>query len=167
MAGSYSPRPWCRWTVVMDIVTPEKRSRMMAGIKSKNTKPEMVVRKLVHRLGFRFRLHRRDLPGSPDLVFPRFRRVIFVHGCFWHQHPRCKFAYTPKSRPEFWIPKLEANMRRDAAAQQALVAAGWDILIVWECEIFDIFNLSNKIHSFLSAEFSPSSSSFASRGAGK
>ncbi|WP_235592239.1 very short patch repair endonuclease [Lysobacter capsici] len=98
----------------MDIVPPKKRSRMMAGIKGKNTKPEMAVRKVVHAMGFRFRLHRKDLPGSPDLVFPRLRKAIFVHGCFWHQHPGCRFAYTPKSNAQFWLDKLERNTRRDA-----------------------------------------------------
>lgn len=151
----------------MDIVTPEKRSRMMAAIKGKNTKPEMAVRKLVHRLGFRFRLHRRDLPGSPDLVLSRFHKVIFVHGCFWHRHPECKYAYTPKSRAEFWIPKFEANVLRDAAAQEALIAAGWNVLVVWECETADLASLAKKIQSFLLAALPASSSSFSSRGAGK
>ena len=109
----------------MDIVTPEKRSRMMSGIRGKNTKPELAVHKLVHALGYRFRLHRRDLPGSPDLVLPRLRKVIFVHGCFWHRHAGCRFAYTPKSNSEFWLTKLNANMHRDAAAHQTLIAAGW------------------------------------------
>lgn len=139
----------------MDIVSPDKRSRMMAGIRGKDTKPEMTVRKLVHRLGFRFRLHRRDLPGSPDIVFPRLQKVIFVHGCFWHRHPGCKFAYTPKSNTEFWLSKLEANTRRDAAAQDALAASGWGVLIVWECEVSDLPALSQKILSFLTEETQP------------
>lgn len=151
----------------MDVVSPDKRSRMMAGIRGKDTKPEIAVRKLVYGMGFRFRLHRRDLPGSPDLVFPRLRKVIFVHGCFWHRHPGCRFAYTPKSNVGFWLAKLEANMRRDAAAQDALVVLGWDVLIVWECEVADAAGLSKKILSFLSAEPLPSPSSFVSREAGK
>lgn len=134
----------------MDVVSPEKRSRMMAGIKGKNTKPEMVVRKLVHSMGFRFRLHRKDLPGSPDIVLPRLKKAIFVHGCFWHRHQGCKFAYTPKSNTEFWLAKLDANMRRDTAALQALAALGWEILIVWECEVSNLPALTTKVNLFLS-----------------
>ena len=137
---------------VMDIFSPEKRSRMMAGIKGKNTKPELVVRKLVHGMGFRFRLHRKDLPGTPDLVFPRLRRAIFVHGCFWHRHPGCRFAYTPKSNTQFWLDKLGANVQRDALALKALDALSWEILIVWECEVSNLPALAQKLNSFLSAK---------------
>lgn len=136
----------------MDIVSPEKRSRMMAGIKGKNTKPEMLVRKLVHGMGFRFRLHRKDLPGSPDLVFPCLKKVIFVHGCFWHRHPGCRLAYTPKSNVQFWQDKLEGNARRDAMALTALDALGWEGLVVWECEVSDLPALALTIKSFLAAE---------------
>lgn len=136
----------------MDIVSPEKRSRMMAGIKGKNTKPELAVRKLVHGMGFRYRLHRKDLPGSPDLVFPRLKKVIFVHGCFWHRHPGCRFAYTPKSNAQFWLNKLEGNTRRDAQAVTALETLGWQILIVWECEVFDLPALTWKVSSFLTVD---------------
>ena len=135
----------------MDIVSPEKRSRMMAGIRAKNTKPELVVRKLVHGMGFRYRLHRKDLPGSPDLVFPRLKKVIFVHGCFWHRHPGCRFAYTPKSNARFWLDKLEGNTRRDALALKALDDLGWEVLIVWECEISDQSAMALKLKSFLSS----------------
>lgn len=135
----------------MDIVSPAKRSRMMAGIKGKNTKPEMAVRRLVHGMGFRFRLHRKDLPGSPDLVFPRLKRVIFVHGCFWHRHQGCRFAYTPKSNSQFWLAKLDANVRRDAVVLQALAALGWEVLIVWECEVANFPALTEKVNLFLSA----------------
>lgn len=137
---------------LMDIVSPEKRSRMMAGIKGKNTKPEMVVRKLVHGMGFRFRLHRKDLPGSPDLVLPRLRRAIFVHGCFWHRHLGCRLAYMPKSNAQFWLDKLEANIRRDALALKALDALGWEVLIVWACEVSNRHALAQKLNSFLAAE---------------
>ena len=133
----------------MDIVSPEKRSRMMAGIKGKNTKPELVVRKLVHGMGFRYRLHRKDLPGSPDLVFSRLKKVIFVHGCFWHRHPGCRFAYTPKSNAQFWLNKLEGNTARDELALAALNAMGWEVLIVWECEVRDLPALSRKVSVFL------------------
>lgn len=135
----------------MDIVSPAKRSRMMAGIKGKNTKPEMAVRRLVYGMGFRFRLHRKDLPGSPDLVFPRLKRVIFVHGCFWHRHQGCRFAYTPKSNSQFWLAKLDANVRRDAVVLQALAALGWEVLIVWECEVANFPALTEKVNLFLSA----------------
>lgn len=136
----------------MDIVSSAKRSRMMAGIKGKNTKPELVVRKLVHGMGFRYRLHRKDLPGSPDLVFPRLKKVIFVHGCFWHRHPECKFAYTPKSNVHFWLNKLEGNTRRDERVLAALDALGWKVLIVWECEVSDPPALTLKVKSFLLAD---------------
>lgn len=136
----------------MDIVPPEKRSRMMAGIKGKNTKPELVVRKLVHGMGLRYRLHRKDLPGSPDLVFSRLKKVIFVHGCFWHRHPGCKFAYTPKSNVPFWLNKLESNMRRDALTLTALDTLGWRALIVWECEVSDLAALNRKVRLFLAVD---------------
>jgi len=126
----------------------------MAGIKGKNTKPEMVVRKIVHAMGFRFRLHRKDLPGSPDLVFPCLRRVIFVHGCFWHQHPGCKFAYMPKTNTQFWLAKLKGNTRRDALALTTLGALDWEVLIVWECEISDQPALTLKLNSFLTQDLS-------------
>lgn len=122
----------------------------MAGIRGKDTKPEIAVRQLVHKLGFRFRLHRRDLPGSPDLVFPRLSKVIFVHGCFWHRHPDCRFAYTPKSNADFWKKKFDANTQRDGIAQEALAALGWEVMMVWECEVRNIPMLSQKILTFLS-----------------
>ena len=108
----------------------------MARVRGRDTKPELRVRRLVHGLGYRFRLYRRDLPGTPDLVLPGRRAVIFVHGCFWHRHPDpdCWRARLPKSRPEFWIPKLEANVVRDASARTALAALGWRVLTVWDCE---------------------------------
>ena len=126
--------------------------RMPVNIKGKNTKPEMVVRKIAHAMGFRFRLHRKDLPGSPDLVFPRLRKVIFVHGCFWHRHPGCRFSYTPKSNTQFWLDKLERNMQRDALALKMLDATHWKILIVWECEISDQRALTLKLNSFLTQD---------------
>ncbi len=124
----------------------------MAGIKGQNTKPEIIVRKLVHGMGFRFRLHRKDLPGSPDLVFPRLRKVIFVHGCFWHRHSGCKFAYIPKSNTQVWLNKLETNTRRDARVTNALGALGWKILIVWECETSSLPALAQKLNAYLVAE---------------
>jgi DNA mismatch endonuclease (patch repair protein) len=112
------------------------RSAQMARVRGKDTKPEMVVRRLVHAMGYRYRLHRKDLPGKPDLVFPRLRKIIQVHGCFWHQHPdpACRRARIPKTRREFWVPKLEGNARRDIENERALRELGWDVLVVWECE---------------------------------
>ena len=107
----------------------------MAGIRAKHTKPELRVRRVAHALGYRFRLYRRDLPGSPDLVFPRLRLALFVHGCFWHQHPGCRRAVLPASRPEYWLPKLARNQTRDAAARGALEAAGWQVAELWECSL--------------------------------
>lgn len=117
----------------MDIVTPAVRSRMMGGIRGTNTKPELIVRSIAHRLGLRFRLHRSDLPGRPDVVFPRHRTVVLVHGCFWHRHD-CGRAANPKTRPAFWKAKFDGNVRRDAATRQRLEEAGWRVIVVWECE---------------------------------
>lgn len=117
----------------MDTMTPELRSRLMSRIKAKDTKPEMLVRSAAHRLGLRFRLHDKQLPGKPDLVLPKHRTVIFVHGCFWHRHG-CKLASNPKSRQDYWAPKFESNVRRDAEHRAALEAAGWRVVVIWECE---------------------------------
>jgi DNA mismatch endonuclease, patch repair protein len=117
-----------------DVVTPETRSRMMSGIRGRDTKPEMAVRRYLHARGFRYRLHARELPGRPDIVLPRYRVVVFVHGCFWHRHEGCRFAYHPKSRQEFWGPKLDGNAARDARDQQRLRDLGWRVDVVWECE---------------------------------
>ena len=115
----------------------EQRSRNMSAIKSKNTKPEIKVRKILHSMGYRFRLHRKDLPGSPDIVLPKYKTVIFVHGCFWHRHENCKYASTPKTRQEFWEAKFRENINRDKLNQENLSSKGWKIIIVWECEIKD------------------------------
>jgi DNA mismatch endonuclease (patch repair protein) len=128
-----------------DRVTPEHRSKIMSMIKSKNTKPEMLVRSVCHELGLRYRLHRKDLPGKPDLVFPKHRLCMFVHGCFWHRHPDCRFAYTPKSRLDFWLPKLAKNAERDLNAQHALLAEGWNVVIIWECHTKNREFLRNEI----------------------
>lgn len=135
----------------MDIVDREARSRMMRGIRSKDTKPELAVRRLAHRMGYRFRLHRRDLPGSPDLVFAGRRKVIFVHGCYWHRHAGCPFAYSPKSRVDFWNEKFASNVARDAAALTSLREGGWDPLIIWECESSDEDELADRLLSHLGA----------------
>lgn len=135
-----------------DRITPEHRSKIMSKIKGKNTKPELIVRSVCHQMGLRYRLHRKDLPGTPDLVFPKRRLCIFVHGCFWHRHPGCKYAYTPKSRLDFWLPKFAKNVDRDWTAQQALHALGWKVVIVWECHTKDRENLRNEIRIALGTE---------------
>ena len=111
------------------------RSKNMSAIKSKNTKPEVEVRKLLHAMGFRFRLHKKDLPGSPDIVLAKYKSVIFVHGCFWHRHQRCKFASNPKTRVDFWNKKFNDNIERDIKNQDELKSLGWKSKIIWECEI--------------------------------
>ena len=131
----------------MDDLTPEKRSWNMSRIRGSNTKPELLVRSLLHRLGYRFRLHRRDLPGTPDIVLPKHRTVIFVHGCFWHRHPGCRYAYAPKSRVQFWKKKFAANVGRDARTRRTLEQAGWQVLVVWECELRDMAGLSDRLTS--------------------
>ena len=110
------------------------RSDIMRAVKRAHTRPEIVVRQTLHALGFRFRLHRRDLPGSPDIVLPKFRTVVFVHGCFWHRHSDCRYATTPKSRQEYWLPKFDANVERDARKEAQLRELGWRVLVMWECE---------------------------------
>ena len=110
------------------------RSDIMRAVKRAHTGPEIVVRQVLHALGLRFRLHCRDLPGSPDIVLPRFRTAVFVHGCFWHRHPGCRYASTPKSRQEYWLSKFEANVQRDAKKEAQLCELGWRVLVIWECE---------------------------------
>ncbi|WP_335338279.1 very short patch repair endonuclease [Pseudohongiella spirulinae] len=119
----------------MDTLTPEKRSWNMSRIKAKNTSPERRLRTLLHRSGFRFRLHAHDLPGKPDIVLPKYRTVIFVNGCFWHRHEGCPFAYIPKSRTEFWLPKFQKTIERDLQKSRELECAGWNVIVAWECEI--------------------------------
>lgn len=135
----------------MDKLTPERRSKNMSAIRSKGMKPEMAVRKLIHSLGYRYRLHRKDLPGKPDLVFGPRKKAIFVHGCFWHQHPdpNCNDGRMPKSRLEYWVPKLERNQARDKASLEALAQQGWDYLVIWECETKDLSQLESRILHFL------------------
>jgi DNA mismatch endonuclease (patch repair protein) len=116
-----------------DVVTPAVRSRMMAGIRGKDTQPEMLVRRFLHRQGLRYRLHDRNLPGSPDLVFPRHGTVVFIHGCYWHRHEGCKYASTPASNVEFWQTKFAGNVRRDRESVACLQKAGWRVILLWEC----------------------------------
>ncbi|MGP9656981.1 very short patch repair endonuclease [Halomonas sp. AOP31-B1-25] len=115
--------------------TPEQRSRTMRAVRSRDTKPELTVRRFLHAAGLRYILHDRRLPGSPDLVFPKYRTVVFVHGCFWHQHANCPAASRPRSNTEYWSRKLTSNVERDARNRVALEASGWTVLVIWECEI--------------------------------
>jgi DNA mismatch endonuclease (patch repair protein) len=124
-----------------DIVAPGKRSLMMANIQGKNTKPELTVRKILFSQGFRYRLHRRDLPGVPDIVFPKKKIALFIHGCFWHQHSKCKFAKFPSSNTEFWREKLSKNIERDRKNVNSLIAQGWRVLTIWECETKNLSRL--------------------------
>lgn len=121
----------------------------MARIQSHNTGPEMIVRKAANRAGYRFRLHRRDLPGTPDLTFPGRRKVVFVHGCFWHQHEACPLARLPKSNPDYWLPKLDRNRQRDVSAQSKLEELGWRVLVIWECQTAIDGEAAEKLQSFL------------------
>lgn len=116
-------------------ISPETRSRMMSGIRGKDTKPELLIRRHLHAQGFRFRLFARDLPGRPDIVLPRWRVVVFAHGCFWHGHQGCSFFRLPKTRPEFWEAKIERNAERDSLAIEQLRAAGWRVAVIWECAL--------------------------------
>lgn len=118
-----------------DVVDKATRSRMMSGIRGKNTKPEIRVRRYLHRMGLRFRLHVKDLPGKPDLCFPKFRTTVFVNGCFWHRHPGCKYASTPATRIDFWDKKFAQNIKRDQENFAALEKLGWKAIVVWECEV--------------------------------
>lgn len=129
----------------MDSLTPEKRSWNMSRIKNRDTKPELIVRSLLHRKGYRFRLHRKDLPGKPDITLPRFKTVIFVHGCFWHRHEGCRYAYNPKSRVDFWQKKFSCNVIRDQEVQNALLELGWKVYVIWECETKKTELLERKI----------------------
>jgi DNA mismatch endonuclease (patch repair protein) len=133
---------------MVDNRSPESRSALMARIGGKNTAPEVLVRQVLHSMGYRFRLHRRDLPGTPDIVLPSRKKVIFVNGCFWHAHG-CRIGKPPKSRPEFWLPKLERNRIKDSRDRRDLRAMGWDVLTVWQCQTGSQKRLANRLCSFL------------------
>ncbi len=128
-----------------DVYSSEKRSQVMARVKSGNTKPELAVRSVLHGMGYRFRLHRKDLPGRPDIVLPKYKTVVFVHGCFWHQHPGCKKATIPKQNAEFWEAKLSRNRERDERNLRELDNMGWKTIVVWECEVRDTEKLIGKL----------------------
>jgi len=133
----------------MDVFPKEKRSQIMASIRGKNTKPEIIVRSLLHQIGYRFRLHRRDLPGCPDIVLPKYKKVIFVHGCFWHGHKNCQRSKRPTSNKIFWDEKLSKNIERDKKNQENIRNIGWNFLVLWQCEIKDKDSLLNKLRKFL------------------
>lgn len=133
----------------MDRLTSQKRSWNMSRIRSRDTAPELAVRKVLYRMGYRYRLHSTAVPGKPDIVLKKFKSVIFVHGCFWHRHPGCKFAYTPKSREEFWTKKFEVNVRRDEVVKKQLSELGWRNLIIWECETKSRDIIENLLRGFL------------------
>ena len=135
----------------MDRLSPEQRSENMRRIRCQDTSPEITVRRLVHRMGFRYRLHVHALPGRPDMVFPRLMKIIQVQGCFWHQHSSCPQAHIPKTRIQYWRPKLKKNKRRDGENEKKLRAAGWDVLTIWECEIKGLTAVTRRIDGFLSA----------------
>lgn len=131
-----------------DHVSPEKRSAIMSAVRSEDTGPELTVRRALHRLGYRFRLHRRDLPGSPDIVFPARQKVVFVHGCFWHGHD-CRWGRLPKTRVEYWREKIEGNRLRDARNYEELEQLGWEYSITWQCELRDLDGALDRLLMFL------------------
>lgn len=133
----------------MDSLSPEKRSENMRRIRHKNTKPEMKIRSLLHRCGYRFRLHRKDLPGKPDIVLAKYKTVIFVNGCFWHRHKNCKYAYNPKTNVDFWEKKFEENVKRDQSNYAQLRQSGWQVIVIWECELRDIEALETRLKDTL------------------
>jgi DNA mismatch endonuclease (patch repair protein) len=133
----------------MDRLTKQHRSWNMSRIRGKDTRPEMRVRSLLHRMGFRFRLHRKDLPGKPDIVLPAYGTVIFVHGCFWHRHPGCRFAYTPKSRVDFWLTKFQRNVERHVEVTVELEELGWRVVVIWECETASEEQLQQRLYDEL------------------
>ena len=134
---------------MVDVFSEEKRREIMASVKGRDTKPEKIVRSLVHRMGFRFSLHRKDLPGKPDIVLPRYEKVIFVHGCFWHGHANCRKATIPATNTAFWTEKIAKNRIRDMKTKRQLRRQGWQVLVVWECEIARTEKLIRKLHKFL------------------
>lgn len=140
----------------MDTVSPEVRSANMRAIRSLNTKPEKAVRSIAHAMGLRFRLHRRDLPGTPDFVLPKHRTAVFVHGCFWHRHEGCRAASIPKTRTDYWQAKFDRNVARDAKARSELTALGWKVVVVWECDVKDREAVRTRLRNTLSCD-SPAS----------
>lgn len=139
---------------MVDRLSPEARSQNMARITGKDTRPEMTVRKLLHAMGYRYHLHVKDLPGRPDIAFPGRKKAVLVHGCFWHRHPGCRYAYAPKSRVDFWNGKFAQNVERDSRNLKALADRGWESLVVWECEVKNLHALSDRLSGFLGPQAS-------------
>lgn len=135
--------------MMADTISKERRSLNMSKIKSKNTGPEIIVRSVLHQMGYRFRLHKINLPGSPDIVLPKYKTVFFVHGCFWHRHQDCRYAYEPKSRTEFWQEKFYENILRDLRNRENIEKMGWKIFVIWECETKDLSALTKTISDIL------------------
>jgi DNA mismatch endonuclease (patch repair protein) len=133
----------------MDKLSPERRSENMRRIRNKNTKPEMVVRRLIYSLGYRYRIHQKQLPGKPDLVFTKRRKIILIHGCFWHLHSECREGRIPNSRKDYWLPKLTKNVNRDTDNLTKLNAAGWEVMVIWECQLSNLKELAENVKSFL------------------
>lgn len=134
-----------RLIIIMDVFTKKKRSEVMSRIRAKDTKPEIAVRKLLHRMGYRFRLHDKNLPGKPDVCLAKHCTVILIHGCFWHNHSRCQDGKIPKSNTDYWQPKIERNIQRDKKNKRALQRLGWKVITVWECELRDMERLEKRI----------------------
>lgn len=139
------------WTgsYLLDRISPDRRSENMRNIRSRDTAPELLVRRIVHHMGYRYRLHVPDLPGKPDMVFPRLKCIIEVRGCFWHQHPGCADAHVPKSRTDYWTQKLDRNTARDMTNEAALRSLGWRLAVIWECELRDIEAVTLRLRAFL------------------
>lgn len=133
---------------LVDIVSKEKRASMMASVRQKNTRPEVLLRQALHRLGLRFRIHRRDLPGTPDIVLPSHRTVIFVHGCFWHRHEGCRRTTLPATKTAFWADKFSKNVERDRKVQKALITLNWRVVVIWECQLSTLGSASALAESF-------------------
>ncbi len=146
MRGSQTPM---EYQSLSDKVSAETRSRIMASVRSKGTRPEMVVRRMLHRLGYRYRLHRSDLPGTPDLVFPSRNKVVFVNGCFWHSHSDCPRTRVPATNRGYWESKLDSNRKRDAKNVELLTKKGWSVATVWECQLRNLERTENQLVSFL------------------
>ena len=136
----------------MDVLTREQRRRCMSQVKGKDTKPEVLVRRLLHGMGYRFRLHAKDLPGRPDVVMPRHRKIVQVHGCFWHGHRGCRRATRPSTNVDFWSNKIEGNQRRDVRTRRKLRSMGWEVLVIWQCQTRDRQGVEKRLERFMSRE---------------